>query len=162
MHHFVTEMCTRVCTFLLQNGALWDVCLMHCGICEMGLWWALSYKHDIRLSLASTLRFLFSSPLRHWFQVQCIALIFLLHDIIYYDFQTYCSVTEYNAVEWKPCYNFLCYWSQLIHYNVFYIDLCRGSHKTHGIAIPPLSVVMMQNFVINSDDKVYIIKTLRF
>ena len=33
MHHFVTEMCT----FLLQNGALWDVCLMHCGICEIGL-----------------------------------------------------------------------------------------------------------------------------
>ena len=33
MHHFVTEMRT----FLLQNGALWDVCLMHCGIFEMGL-----------------------------------------------------------------------------------------------------------------------------
>ena len=26
----------HVCTFLLQNGALWDVCLTHCGICEMG------------------------------------------------------------------------------------------------------------------------------
>ena len=35
MHHFVTEMC--MCTFLLQNGALWDICLMHHGICEMGL-----------------------------------------------------------------------------------------------------------------------------
>ena len=33
MHHFVTE----ICTFLLQNGALWDICLMHCGICEMDL-----------------------------------------------------------------------------------------------------------------------------
>ena len=32
MHHFVTEMCK----FLLQNGVLWDICLMHCGICEMG------------------------------------------------------------------------------------------------------------------------------
>ena len=32
MQHFVTEMCT----FLLQNVALWDICLMHCGICEMG------------------------------------------------------------------------------------------------------------------------------
>ena len=29
MQHFVT--------FLLQNGTLWDICLMHCGICEMGL-----------------------------------------------------------------------------------------------------------------------------
>ena len=27
MHHFVTEMCT----FLLQNGVLWDIYLMHCG-----------------------------------------------------------------------------------------------------------------------------------
>ena len=33
LHHFVTEMCT----FLLQNDALWDICLMHCGVCEMGL-----------------------------------------------------------------------------------------------------------------------------
>ena len=33
MHHFVTEMCT----FLLQNGALWDVILVHCGICATSL-----------------------------------------------------------------------------------------------------------------------------
>ena len=33
MHHFVTEMCT----FLLQNGALWDMGLVHCGICATGL-----------------------------------------------------------------------------------------------------------------------------
>ena len=26
-----------MCTFLLQNGALWDICIMHCGICEMRL-----------------------------------------------------------------------------------------------------------------------------
>ena len=32
MYQFLTEMCTYV-----QNGALWDICLMHCGICEMGL-----------------------------------------------------------------------------------------------------------------------------
>ena len=36
MHHF-SEKCAHVCTFLLQNGALWDVCQMHCGICEMSL-----------------------------------------------------------------------------------------------------------------------------
>ena len=29
--------CAHVCTFLLQNDALWDIYLMHCGICEMGL-----------------------------------------------------------------------------------------------------------------------------
>ena len=38
MHHVLKEMYTR----LLQNGdlwygALWDICLMHYGICEMGL-----------------------------------------------------------------------------------------------------------------------------
>ena len=33
MEHFVTEMCK----FLLQNGALWDICLSHCGNCKMGL-----------------------------------------------------------------------------------------------------------------------------
>ena len=27
----------NVSTFLSQNGALWDICLMHCGICAMGL-----------------------------------------------------------------------------------------------------------------------------
>ena len=32
MHHFVTEMST----FLLQSGALWDIGLVHCGICEIG------------------------------------------------------------------------------------------------------------------------------
>ena len=32
-HYFVTE----VCTFLLQNGALWDTCLMHCGLFVMDL-----------------------------------------------------------------------------------------------------------------------------
>ena len=34
-HHFVTEMCT--CMHIsVTNGALWDMCLMHCEICEMG------------------------------------------------------------------------------------------------------------------------------
>ena len=33
----------HMCTFLLQNGALGDICLMCCGICEMGLSCASSY-----------------------------------------------------------------------------------------------------------------------
>ena len=36
MRQFVKEMCTR-CILLLQNGALWDICFMHCEICEMAL-----------------------------------------------------------------------------------------------------------------------------
>ena len=35
MHHFMTE----ICTFLLWNGALWDMGLMHSGICATGLLW---------------------------------------------------------------------------------------------------------------------------
>ena len=27
----------HMCAHLLQNGALWDICLVHCGICEIGL-----------------------------------------------------------------------------------------------------------------------------
>ena len=32
MHHFAT----KICTYLLQNAVLWDICLMHCGICDIG------------------------------------------------------------------------------------------------------------------------------
>ena len=32
----LSQKCAHMCTFLLQNDALWDICLMHCGICEMG------------------------------------------------------------------------------------------------------------------------------
>ena len=32
MHHFITNL--HVCTFLLQHGALWDICLMNRGIGE--------------------------------------------------------------------------------------------------------------------------------
>ena len=46
-----------MCTFLLQSGVLWDICLVHCGICEMGLL-ARSYTvssredlHDSHISL---------------------------------------------------------------------------------------------------------------
>ena len=34
----------KSCTFLLQNGALWDMALVHCGICATGL---LSYAKKL-------------------------------------------------------------------------------------------------------------------
>ena len=34
-YHSVTELCM----FLLQKGALWYICLMHCGICEVKVSW---------------------------------------------------------------------------------------------------------------------------
>ena len=39
LHHFATGMCTHVHVFLLsvENGALWDMGLVHCGICKIGL-----------------------------------------------------------------------------------------------------------------------------
>ena len=39
IHHFST----KICTFLLQNNALWDIRLVHCGICEISQWlWSLN------------------------------------------------------------------------------------------------------------------------
>ena len=46
MHHFVTEMCT----FLLENGALWDVCLMHYGISVAICEWCHAVKKTLMKS----------------------------------------------------------------------------------------------------------------
>ena len=48
MYHFVKEMCTYVmCTCLIQNGALWDIGLVHCRLwdwCIVGFWiWSIPY-----------------------------------------------------------------------------------------------------------------------
>ena len=53
MHHFVTEMCT----FLLQNGALWDMGLVHCGIFATGQFelWAQMSEHRTWAPLGLTL-----------------------------------------------------------------------------------------------------------
>ena len=46
------QKCARVCTFLLQNGALWDICLMNYGIRAMlllmiaRLWQFLLFPED--------------------------------------------------------------------------------------------------------------------
>ena len=37
MHHFVEQKCANMRTFLLQIGVLWDLGLVHCGICATGL-----------------------------------------------------------------------------------------------------------------------------
>ena len=39
----------HMCTFLLQNGPLWDMCPVHCGIYEMDL---LSWNYQIRVLLS--------------------------------------------------------------------------------------------------------------
>ena len=54
MQRFVTEMCT----FLLQNGALWDMGLVHCGICEMG--------HEFDVKVTYEMVELASRPLHIW------------------------------------------------------------------------------------------------
>ena len=45
IQHFVTEMCTYyyMCTFLLQNGALWNIWL-HCEICKVSHLLMIIYK----------------------------------------------------------------------------------------------------------------------
>ena len=56
MQYFVTE----VCTFLLQNGALWDMKLAHCRICATSLFWkqySLFQELYTRLALCSINQF---------------------------------------------------------------------------------------------------------
>ena len=48
MHYCVIKKSVHVCTILLQNSALQDICLVHCGICEMGLLQALWRKFTIK------------------------------------------------------------------------------------------------------------------
>ena len=36
------QKCAHVCTFLLQNDALCDICLMHWGICSIKVQWCVS------------------------------------------------------------------------------------------------------------------------
>ena len=50
-----------MCTFLLQNGALWDICVMHCGICEKGL----LIQHHVLLFV---LLFLYLQSLKKFFK----------------------------------------------------------------------------------------------
>ena len=38
MHHFVTE-CAHVTTFLLQNGALWNMEQLYCGVSDIVLFY---------------------------------------------------------------------------------------------------------------------------
>ena len=42
---FLQQKCAHVCIFLLQNGALWDICRMRCAFCEMSLF---IWKSDTR------------------------------------------------------------------------------------------------------------------
>ena len=46
MYNFLTEMCTWM-HISVKNGALWDICLMHCGICEMKLLRDATYMMEI-------------------------------------------------------------------------------------------------------------------
>ena len=86
MNHFVTEMCT----FLLQNGALWNICLMHCGICEMGIF----KKTHFKISMAKCLPF-FPRP-------QCF-ITGILHIYIYI-----LMLFVWNVCKWlkTPIYSF--------------------------------------------------------
>ena len=51
MHHFATGMCT----YLLQNGTLWDIGLLHYGICATGIILLRKYRNNLHfLSIHNT------------------------------------------------------------------------------------------------------------
>ena len=64
LHQCHIPQCTTfvmdVCTFLLQSDSLWDICLMHCGICAMDLWHQDDMPHypsmKVTMFLGSTLQ----------------------------------------------------------------------------------------------------------
>ena len=64
-----------MCTFLLENGALWDICIMHCGICEMRLpttsWrgkiYPITHTHVFLCLFQTTVFFCFRSDLHDFF-----------------------------------------------------------------------------------------------
>ena len=43
---------THMCTFLLQNGALWDICLTHCEICEIQAVFAVNETEIFHLTIS--------------------------------------------------------------------------------------------------------------
>ena len=47
---YLTPTLAHVCTFLLQSDALWDIYLMHCGICEMDLFPDVYMHHQASVS----------------------------------------------------------------------------------------------------------------
>ena len=49
--NILEQKCAQMCTFLLQNGALWGIGLLHCGICELGqFFW---FQVDLMMSSPS-------------------------------------------------------------------------------------------------------------
>ena len=68
------QKCAHVCTFLLPNGALWNINLMHYGICEMGLWYVQYVPRNMHTVFALLcfvvvihwLIFPYPSGLLHW------------------------------------------------------------------------------------------------
>ena len=70
-YHLVTEMCTQkcgdICTFLLQNGALPDMRLVHCGICTTGLLILVLTSWAADILCIFSLKFCSHHSNLHWF-----------------------------------------------------------------------------------------------
>ena len=111
-------MCTRVCTFLLQNGTLWDIWLMHCGIYEMVLlrrytayvhtdsplssrWLQMSWHHISTWPSAVTML----NRLRLYFCMNSLVHPRYTHT---FHFSTATIVVHGDVIKWK---HFTRYWS---------------------------------------------------
>ena len=99
IHHFVTES-AHVCTFLLRNSALWDVCIMHCAVCKLQIYY-------------SILAYCFTSAI---FQINSRCII----EISIYN-SMFCISQNHNArISFSALCTLMWYWYVLL-YNIIMI-----------------------------------------
>ena len=109
MHHFVTEMCT----FLLQNDALWYICLMLHALWDLWDWSiALSLKGEGELIFEGPVKIMtFVVPQSHEFH--CIIIKYIL-------FHT-SDTNRYYLMHIK-----IRYWMRLISFHLKMLDIACG------------------------------------
>ena len=106
------QKCAHVCTFLLQGRALWDICLMHCGICEMGL---LGYQFPCVLVFEGLWIQVIQRPnqvgcgmratftVKPWFPCHDVIMVYAMVDMMIYNaFRWYDSKNSAVTPIWQP------------------------------------------------------------
>ena len=104
MHHFVTEMCT----LLWQNVALWDMWLMHWGICATGL----LYQSPVLMTIFMLhVNMIISSSTAYICYIFPLTKCFVMTNQHFFRLSVWLlSVTGVNLLKWWPSF-------KAFHYN---------------------------------------------
>ena len=119
--------CSRnvhVCTVLLQNGALWYICQMHFGICEIGL--LMCRRYSIQLK---TIRHVWGTFIR---RAQRIRISFyLIFKIYFIHMHYYCSISVLElCVVFLP--QVLCCISMPVFQRLYFFPCSRNDQADVG------------------------------